>query len=107
MANDSGSALSRTEPSAPSTSNLYSSPSVISGTNSSQTPELLRLRIGSRRPSQRLKSPTTRTPRAFGAQTAKATPGVPSMAIGRSEEHTSELQSRVDLVCRLLLEKKK
>src|SRR5206468_10340517 len=26
---------------------------------------------------------------------------------GRSEEHTSELQSRSDLVCRLLLEKKK
>src|SRR5271170_8492845 len=26
---------------------------------------------------------------------------------GRSEEHTSELQSRVDLVCRLLHEKKK
>src|SRR2546421_7398516 len=26
--------------------------------------------------------------------------------IGRSEEHTSELQSRSDLVCRLLLEKK-
>src|SRR5207247_11283036 len=26
--------------------------------------------------------------------------------IVRSEEHTSELQSRVDLVCRLLLEKK-
>src|SRR5438105_6357432 len=30
-----------------------------------------------------------------------------STAIFRSEEHTSELQSRVDLVCRLLLEKKK
>src|SRR5207247_6803584 len=29
------------------------------------------------------------------------------VAISRSEEHTSELQSRVDLVCRLLLEKKK
>src|SRR5438105_3861075 len=29
------------------------------------------------------------------------------MHVGRSEEHTSELQSRVDLVCRLLLEKKK
>src|SRR5699024_11382502 len=28
-------------------------------------------------------------------------------AIFRSEEHTSELQSRFDLVCRLLLEKKK
>src|SRR5207249_9042409 len=27
--------------------------------------------------------------------------------LGRSEEHTSELQSRFDLVCRLLLEKKK
>src|SRR5207249_8148012 len=33
----------------------------------------------------------------------------PVSAIGqpRSEEHTSELQSRFDLVCRLLLEKKK
>src|SRR5215469_2001979 len=29
------------------------------------------------------------------------------LADGRSEEHTSELQSRRDLVCRLLLEKKK
>src|SRR5690554_7033204 len=28
-------------------------------------------------------------------------------AVGRSEEHTSELQSRPHLVCRLLLEKKK
>src|SRR5690606_42013936 len=27
--------------------------------------------------------------------------------VGRSEEHTSELQSRENLVCRLLLEKKK
>src|SRR3989440_2142735 len=29
------------------------------------------------------------------------------LVAGRSEEHTSELQSRSDLVCRLLLEKKK
>src|SRR2546422_5859158 len=29
------------------------------------------------------------------------------LAICRSEEHTSELQSRLHLVCRLLLEKKK
>src|SRR5436190_6713970 len=29
------------------------------------------------------------------------------VAVGRSEEHTSELQSHSDLVCRLLLEKKK
>src|SRR2546428_3588801 len=32
---------------------------------------------------------------------------VPIHVILRSEEHTSELQSRSDLVCRLLLEKKK
>src|SRR5438067_3944241 len=30
-----------------------------------------------------------------------------SADVPRSEEHTSELQSRFDLVCRLLLEKKK
>src|SRR5437868_11551432 len=30
-----------------------------------------------------------------------------ALAAKRSEEHTSELQSRFDLVCRLLLEKKK
>src|SRR5438477_6205229 len=30
-----------------------------------------------------------------------------TLATGRSEEHTSELQSHVNLVCRLLLEKKK
>src|SRR5699024_12770021 len=29
------------------------------------------------------------------------------LKLNRSEEHTSELQSRFDLVCRLLLEKKK
>src|SRR5258707_11851328 len=34
--------------------------------------------------------------------------GIPPIApAGRSEEHTSELQSRQYLVCRLLLEKKK
>src|SRR5260370_30779634 len=39
-------------------------------------------------------------------------PGVPiyrkcELALKRSEEHTSELQSHLNLVCRLLLEKKK
>src|SRR2546429_1448997 len=33
--------------------------------------------------------------------------GQEQAADGRSEEHTSELQSRLHLVCRLLLEKKK
>src|SRR5438105_14682569 len=41
---------------------------------------------------------------------ARAVPGATGShrrVLVRSEEHTSELQSRVDLVCRLLLEKKK
>src|SRR3989449_4083694 len=33
--------------------------------------------------------------------------GVHTLVATRSEEHTSELQSRLHLVCRLLLEKKK
>src|SRR5437867_10045785 len=33
-------------------------------------------------------------------------PGLTPLAATRSEEHTSELQSPYDLVCRLLLEKK-
>src|SRR2546421_7714226 len=36
-----------------------------------------------------------------------AEPGRAQGSACRSEEHTSELQSRSDLVCRLLLEKKK
>src|SRR3712207_9374565 len=39
---------------------------------------------------------------------ARAVPGAELRVLdGRSEEHTSELQSRQYLVCRLLLEKKK
>src|SRR5258708_15144222 len=43
---------------------------------------------------------------AIGAR-AKKSPMFPAVATGRSEEHTSELQSPDHLVCRLLLEKKK
>src|SRR5690606_41173771 len=39
--------------------------------------------------------------------TATYKPGDFARGSDRSEEHTSELQSREDLVCRLLLEKKK
>src|SRR5438034_2809706 len=38
--------------------------------------------------------------------TAALAAGAPPDAAHRSEEHTSELQSHSDLVCRLLLEKK-
>src|SRR5690349_22795975 len=37
----------------------------------------------------------------------EGSPVVTTVLPSRSEEHTSELQSRRDLVCRLLLEKKK
>src|SRR5438067_4624294 len=51
--------------------------------------------------------------RALGAVVEVAEPGIEELVGAlrrqgpRSEEHTSELQSRFDLVCRLLLEKKK
>src|SRR5699024_12596489 len=47
--------------------------------------------------------------RAFPSTTQPAYPRMWTRAGScfRSEEHTSELQSRFDLVCRLLLEKKK
>src|SRR5699024_12018349 len=41
----------------------------------------------------------------IGMDTAPS--AIVAFAAMRSEEHTSELQSRFDLVCRLLLEKKK
>src|SRR2546421_198287 len=47
--------------------------------------------------------------RASAAPTVKSRGSVTNSVVinPRSEEHTSELQSRSDLVCRLLLEKKK
>src|SRR5690349_21954293 len=44
---------------------------------------------------------------AFRAGQQGPQPGIGFLEAQRSEEHTSELQSRRDLVCRLLLEKKK
>src|SRR2546422_5887906 len=58
-------------------------------------------------PRERGRPTTSRssTPRC-PTRTASSSPP-PSAPIARSEEHTSELQSRLHLVCRLLLEKKK
>src|SRR5690349_22104808 len=47
------------------------------------------------------------TSRGFSTRSADLPLGSPISPVARSEEHTSELQSRRDLVCRLLLEKKK
>src|SRR5260370_32185864 len=45
--------------------------------------------------------------RPMGHRLQQFLPFTQAMAHGRSEEHTSELQSHLNLVCRLLLEKKK
>src|SRR5437868_12554788 len=54
-------------------------------------------------------APCARRPAAPPGSVSGARPARPGAASSaqRSEEHTSELQSRFDLVCRLLLEKKK
>src|SRR2546421_6940204 len=46
-------------------------------------------------------------PRLLMADSASSLQELLLLLLERSEEHTSELQSRSDLVCRLLLEKKK
>src|SRR5437870_11211272 len=50
-------------------------------------------------------TPATWTPERRGMP--RSTCGTSDFSTCRSEEHTSELQSRGHLVCRLLLEKKK
>src|SRR2546422_4069776 len=59
----------------------------------------------------RVPSPEPRDPQALKHRTVEVVVALkqaiePSQEV-RSEEHTSELQSRLHLVCRLLLEKKK
>src|SRR2546422_8210021 len=46
-------------------------------------------------------------PRTLNPPSGNPSSGCMTTASRRSEEHTSELQSRLHLVCRLLLEKKK
>src|SRR6266536_6528957 len=63
-----------------------------------------------RRPPRSTLFPYTTLFRSHGRRGSRSrAPSHPPRRCGpvRSEEHTSELQSRVDLVCRLLLEKKK
>src|SRR2546422_3050294 len=60
------------------------------------------------RSSRRSKHPLYRTGgRAGQERTVCPSPSSTAPEHHRSEEHTSELQSRLHLVCRLLLEKKK
>src|SRR5688572_33308504 len=69
-----------------------------------------------RRPPRSTLFPYTTLFRSTNAGLAKITPSMehaarslgasPARTLARSEEHTSELQSQSNLVCRLLLEKK-
>src|SRR3712207_7483035 len=52
-------------------------------------------------------TPSYSSPTSFARATARLAAVILSSGTRRSEEHTSELQSRQYLVCRLLLEKKK
>src|SRR2546429_3463266 len=52
-------------------------------------------------------SGTAQSSKTTSAVSLLRTPSLSSCFPTRSEEHTSELQSRLHLVCRLLLEKKK
>src|SRR5690625_4755602 len=80
------------------------------------SPSRIRIVIpGNRRPLQsewltnpsRLIATEDRIARAVGKEVAANQVPVKGSGKSRSEEHTSELQSRGHLVCRLLLEKKK
>src|SRR5260370_17344182 len=53
------------------------------------------------------RSPLLPSDTRFGFYEFSRRPGDFAIAMARSEEHTSELQSHLNLVCRLLLEKKK
>src|SRR2546422_6962514 len=53
------------------------------------------------------RSPTISSATTRPGESSRPPPARPPATTSRSEEHTSELQSRLHLVCRLLLEKKK
>src|SRR5690606_42109874 len=59
-----------------------------------------------RRRRARVTASTDTAPPTAPQAPLRRTLGIATVAVGRSEEHTSELQSRENLVCRLLLEKK-
>src|SRR2546422_4927381 len=68
---------------------------------------LFRSLIVSNTPPAKITSPTTSSTMLIGPSAGSVTDPEAITDNQRSEEHTSELQSRLHLVCRLLLEKKK
>src|SRR5687768_18372013 len=68
---------------------------------------LFRSSFGSDGSPSSLASPSESTDATFPSAPVGDGSALPFLSPSRSEEHTSELQSRLHLVCRLLLEKKK
>src|SRR5260370_29360371 len=78
-------------------------PAVAESVDGDRIQTMLGMGIDSKPPSAAARLSGGRIP---GLPTGK--PGIrPPLSRARSEEHTSELQSHLNLVCRLLLEKKK
>src|SRR2546428_1445768 len=83
-------------------------PSIIFFFNDTATTEIYTLSLHDALPiydDQDRRARRAHPPRAFDREACRRAGG--ELKPERSEEHTSELQSRSDLVCRLLLEKKK
>src|SRR2546429_4869031 len=75
--------------------------------NDTATTEIYTLSLHDALPISFRSSSSTRWPSTEEASITSSGIRTPSPTFLRSEEHTSELQSRLHLVCRLLLEKKK
>src|SRR5690625_6755001 len=94
--------MTQTSPSALYAPSLHDAlpicPRVCSQPASSRS-RVVRVTVGAERPSRVVNSLRERGPKRSKLTTR--------LGLSRSEEHTSELQSRGHLVCRLLLEKKK
>src|SRR2546422_4614663 len=73
--------------------------------NDTATTEIYTLSLHDALPISGSPGPGRRSPRRLPPGSGSRPPALRA-APGRSEEHTSELQSRLHLVCRLLLEKK-
>src|SRR3712207_8206928 len=86
----------------------HTAASAAAATSASSATIIASLPPSSRSTGVRVSAQAAMTRRPVGAEPVKASLPTPARhSAARSEEHTSELQSRQYLVCRLLLEKKK
>src|SRR5437868_9509704 len=87
---------------------VVSSPALLFFFNATATPEIYTLSLHDALPISRWRAlGAARRCRSSWRRRSRSSAATARRSSTRSEEHTSELQSRFDLVCRLLLEKKK